>query len=111
MSDGVSNGKCKKEKKYIMLIIERVVRRPGLNWMSCRIMLRVLRRFLSYSTARLSSSIFILYKKIVTFFFYPVELNTKLGHNFLFFHFNKNFLKISISFFFKIKYSLVQKNI
>lgn len=31
MSDGVSNGKCKKEKKYIMLIIERVVRRPSLN--------------------------------------------------------------------------------
>lgn len=36
MSDGVSNGKCKKEKKCIMLIIERVVRRPSLNWMSCR---------------------------------------------------------------------------
>jgi hypothetical protein len=31
MSDGVSNGKCKKEKKYIMLIIERVVRSPSLN--------------------------------------------------------------------------------
>lgn len=48
MSDGVSNGKCKKEKKYIMLIIERVVRRPGLNWMPCRIVLRVLRRFLLF---------------------------------------------------------------
>lgn len=56
MSDGVSNGKYKKEKKYIMLIIERVGRRPSSNWMSCRIVFTFFQRFFSsYTASELSS--------------------------------------------------------